>query len=131
VALTARPWRRRELLVDFPGALVRVGEQAGLVAFERNVAPLVGLNGDRLVGRPSFFQLDRVRKARARGLPLRIIAHEDVLVLRRLDPTAPALRTRSGQPQAPDGRSLSARGAATPSHRDRPCRRGCGRREQG
>jgi modification methylase len=53
------------------------------VPFERNVALLVGLNGDRLVGRPSFFQLDRVRKARARELPLRIIAHEDVLVLRR------------------------------------------------
>jgi modification methylase len=53
------------------------------VPFERNVALLVGLRGERLVGRPSFFQLDRVRKARARGLPLRIIAHEDVLVFRR------------------------------------------------
>ncbi len=130
VVLTARPWRRRELLVDFPGALVRVGEQAGLVAFERNVALLVGLRGERLVPRPSFFQLDMVRKARARGLPLRIIAHEDVLVLRRLDPTAPAARTRSGQPQAPDGQSASERGAATPSRRDRPRPRGSGRREQ-
>jgi modification methylase len=83
VVLTARPWRRRGLLVDFPGALVRAGEHAGLACFERNVALLVGLNGDRLVGRPSFFQLDRVRKARAAGLPLRVIAHEDVLVFRR------------------------------------------------
>jgi modification methylase len=83
LVLTTRPWRRRELLVDFPGALVRVGEQAGLVAFERKVALLVGLNGDRLIARLSFFQLDRVRRARARGLPLRIIAHEDVLVFRR------------------------------------------------
>ncbi len=83
VVLTARPWRRRGLLVDFPGALVRAGEDAGLACFERNVALLVGLNGDRLVGRPSFFQLDRVRKARATGLPLRVIAHEDVLVFRR------------------------------------------------
>ncbi len=65
------------------GNLVNAGERAGLVCFERNVALLVGLNGDRLVGRPSFFQLDRVRKARAAGLPLRVIAHEDVLVLRR------------------------------------------------
>jgi SAM-dependent methyltransferase len=88
VVLTARPWRRRGLLVDFPGALVRAGERAGLVAFERNVALLVGLNGDRLVGRPSFFQLDRVRKARASGVPLRVIAHEDVLVFRR-PPNAP------------------------------------------
>jgi modification methylase len=83
VVLTVRPWRRQGLLVDFPGALVGAGERAGLVAFERNVALLVGLNGDRLVGRPSFFQLDRVRKARAQGVPLRLIAHEDVLVFRR------------------------------------------------
>jgi modification methylase len=129
VVLTARPWRRRELLVDFPGELGRVGEQAGLVRFERNVALLVGLRGDRLVGRPSFFQLDRVRKARARGLPLRIIAHEDVLVLRR--PAAPASRTPSGQPGAPDGRPASERGVAPPSHRDRTRPRGGGQRGQG
>src|SRR6266508_5098243 len=43
LTLTARPWRRREELVDFPGALTRLAEQAGLVAFERNAALLVGL----------------------------------------------------------------------------------------
>jgi modification methylase len=128
VVLTARPWRRRELLVDFPSALVRLGEQAGLVAFERNAALLVGLNGDRLVGRPSFFQLDRVRKARARGLPLRIIAHEDVLVLRRL--LGPTPRTPSGPPQVPGGHPASERSAATPAHRERTRRRCSGRREQ-
>jgi len=82
MVLTARPWRRRGLLVDFPGALVRAGERAGLACFERHAALLVGLQEDRLVGRPSFFQLDRVRKARAQGVPLRVIAHEDVLILR-------------------------------------------------
>jgi SAM-dependent methyltransferase len=83
VVLTARPYRHRERLVDLPGQLTQVAEAAGLVLYERNAALLVGLRGDRLVPRPSFFQLDRVRKARARGLPLRIIAHEDVLVFRR------------------------------------------------
>jgi SAM-dependent methyltransferase len=83
VVLTARPWRRQGLLVDFPGQLTRAAEAAGLVAYERNVALLVGLREDRLVPRPSFFQLDRVRKARARGQPLRIIAHEDILAFRR------------------------------------------------
>jgi modification methylase len=83
VVLTARPWRRQGLLVDFPGQLTRAAEAAGLVLYERNVALLVGLRDDRLVPRPSFFQLDRVRKARARGMPLRVIAHEDVLVFRR------------------------------------------------
>jgi modification methylase len=88
LVLTARPYRHRDLLVDLPGQLTRVAEAAGLVLYERNAALLVGLRGDRLVPRPSFFQLDRVRKARARGLPLRIIAHEDVLVFRR--PPTPA-----------------------------------------
>jgi tRNA G10 N-methylase Trm11 len=83
LVLTARPYRHRDQLVDLPGQLTQVAEAAGLVLFERNAALLVGLRGDRLVPRPSFFQLDRVRKARARGLPLRIIAHEDVLVFRR------------------------------------------------
>jgi modification methylase len=85
VVLTARPYRHRERLVDLPGELTRVAEAAGLVLYERNAALLVGLRGDRLVPRPSFFQLDRVRKARARGLPLQIIAHEDVLVFRKVE----------------------------------------------
>jgi modification methylase len=83
LVLTARPYRHRERLMDLPGQLTQVAEAAGLVLFERNAALLVGLRGDRLVPRPSFFQLDRVRKARTRGVPLRIIAHEDVLVFRR------------------------------------------------
>jgi hypothetical protein len=83
LVLTARPYRNHDQLVDLPGQLTRVAEAAGLVLFERNAALLVGLREHRLVPRPSFFQLDRVRKARARGLPLRIIAHEDVLVFRR------------------------------------------------
>jgi modification methylase len=87
VVLTARPWRCDGVLVDFPGALDRIGEQAGLVPFERNVALLCGLRDTRLVPRPSFFQLDHVRKARRRGEPLRVIAHEDVMVLRA--PTTP------------------------------------------
>jgi modification methylase len=88
LVLTARPYRHHDRLVDLPGQLTRVAEAAGLVLFERNAALLVGLREDRLVPRPSFFQLDRVRKARAHGLPLRIIAHEDVLVFRR--PLSPA-----------------------------------------
>jgi tRNA G10 N-methylase Trm11 len=83
LVLTARPYRHRDLLIDLPGQLTQIAEAAGLVLFERNAALLVGLRQDRLVPRPSFFQLHRVRKARARGLPIRIIAHEDILVFRR------------------------------------------------
>jgi hypothetical protein len=82
LVLTARPYRHREQLVDLPGQLTQIAEATGLVLYERNAALLVGLREDRLVPRSSFFQLDRVRKARAHGLPLRVIAHEDVLAFR-------------------------------------------------
>jgi hypothetical protein len=83
LVLTARPYRHRDHLVDLPGQLTQVAEATGLMLYERNAALLVGLREDRLVPRPSFFQLNQVRKARAHGLLLRIIAHEDVLVFRR------------------------------------------------
>ncbi len=82
VAMTVRPWWSAGELVDLPGALVRVGEDAGLVLFERNVALLAGLRGDHLVPRTSFFALDQARRARARGLPRSVIAHEDLLAFR-------------------------------------------------
>jgi SAM-dependent methyltransferase len=83
VAVTVRPFRRDGELVDLPTAVLAAGERAGLVPYERNVALLVGLRGDRLVPRTSFFQLEHVRRARARGCPLHVIAHEDVIVFRR------------------------------------------------
>jgi hypothetical protein len=80
VVVTARPWRRGGVLFDFPGALEQAAGQAGLVLVERAVALLAGLRDERLVPRASFFALDNARKARAAGLPVHVIAHEDVLV---------------------------------------------------
>ena len=80
VVITTRPWRQRGELVDFPGAVLAAGTAAGLIPAERCVALLAGLRGQHLVARPSFFQLDNVRKARARGEPWHLIVHEDVLV---------------------------------------------------
>jgi modification methylase len=82
VAMTVRPYWSNGRLVDLPGALVRVGEAAGLVLYERNVALLAALRDDRLVPRCSFFALEQVRKARAKGVPRQVIAHEDLLVFR-------------------------------------------------
>jgi hypothetical protein len=81
--MTARPWRRNGVLIDLPGALVRLAEDAGLRLIERNVALLAAVRDGRLVPRASFFQLKDVRAARARGVPHHIIAHEDVLVFGR------------------------------------------------
>ncbi|HVA59693.1 MAG TPA: DNA methyltransferase [Mycobacteriales bacterium] len=83
VAMTVRPYWRAGELVDLPGLLARVGEDAGLVLYERNVALLAGLRDDALVPRVSFFALDQVRRARANGLPRQVVGHEDVVVWRR------------------------------------------------
>jgi modification methylase len=80
VVVTARPWRHRGELVDLPAAVLAAGQAAGLVPAARCVALLGGLRGGKLIPRPSFFQLDNIRKARARGEPWQLIVHEDVLV---------------------------------------------------
>jgi hypothetical protein len=82
VVVTARPWRKHGQLVDLPSAVLRAGLRAGLVPTERCVALLAAVRDGQLVARPSFFQLQAVRKARAAGTPLHLIAHEDVLVFR-------------------------------------------------
>ncbi|WP_442934989.1 DNA methyltransferase [Micromonospora sp. CPCC 205558] len=80
VVVTARPWRKRGELVDLPSAVIAAGLRAGLVPTERCVALLAAVRHGRLVARPSFFQLQQVRKARSSGVPMHLIAHEDVLI---------------------------------------------------
>ncbi|MFC3454347.1 DNA methyltransferase [Amycolatopsis speibonae] len=83
VAITARPWREHMELIDLPSQIVACGRAAGLVPVERCVALLARVADRDLVARGSFFQRDFIRKQRAQGLPLHLIAHEDVIVLRR------------------------------------------------
>ena len=62
----------------------RQGDGAGLGrcrAAGSAIALLSAMRDGRLVARPSFFQLLQVRKARTLGVPMHLIAHEDVLVL--------------------------------------------------
>lgn len=87
VAVTARPIRRNGHLLDVPSVVVTAGINAGLTPIERCVALLAALRDGQLVARPSFFQLQQLRKARQAGIPLQLIAHEDVLVLRADPPT--------------------------------------------
>ncbi|MFD6662480.1 TRM11 family SAM-dependent methyltransferase [Micromonospora chalcea] len=80
VVVTARPWRKHGELVDLPSAVIGAGIRAGLTPVDRCVALLAAIRDGGLVARPSFFQLQAVRKARAAGTPMHLIAHEDVLV---------------------------------------------------
>lgn len=81
VVVTVRPWRKHGDLVDLPSGVIAAGVQAGLVPLERCVALLAAVRDGHLVARPSFFQLQQVRKARTAGVPMHLIAHEDVIIL--------------------------------------------------
>ena len=81
IAVTARPWRERGELVDLPSEVIAAGQRAGLIPLERCVALLAGIRDGELIARPSFFQLNNVRKKRAEGHPHAVIAHEDVIIL--------------------------------------------------
>jgi len=96
--ITARPWRHHGELVDLPSAVIAAAGPAGLTPIERCVALLAGLKGASLVARPSFFQLDNTRKARARGEPWHLIAHEDVLVFRASQNAVSSARPKEPQP---------------------------------
>ena len=84
IAITIRPWREHAELIDLPAQILACGRQAGLIPVERCVALLARAAEHDLVGRGSFFQRDFIRKQRDAGLPLHLIAHEDVLVFRTL-----------------------------------------------
>jgi modification methylase len=83
VAITTRPFRHEGQLIDFPSLTLDAAVAAGLEPVQRCVALLAGIRDGRLVPRSSFFQLDYIRKLRDRGVPAWVIAHEDVLILRR------------------------------------------------
>ncbi|GAA2975985.1 TRM11 family SAM-dependent methyltransferase [Actinokineospora diospyrosa] len=103
IAITIRPWREHSELIDLPAQILACGVAAGLIPVERNVALLARAAETDFVARGSFFQRDFIRKQREAGLPLHLIAHEDVLVFRtaltNTDDTATADRT--GDVQAP------------------------------
>jgi DNA modification methylase len=82
IAITIRPWREHAELIDLPSQILTCGRAAGLIPVERNVALLARAAETDLVARGSFFQRDFIRKQREAGLPLHLIAHEDVLVFR-------------------------------------------------
>jgi hypothetical protein len=82
IAITIRPWREHAELIDLPSQILACGRHAGLIPVERCVALLARAAEPDLVARGSFFQRDFIRKQREAGLPLHLIAHEDVLVLR-------------------------------------------------
>ena len=87
VVITVRPWREHAELIDLPAQIQACARAAGLVPVERCVALLGRVTGaGGFVARGSFFQRDFIHRQRARGLPLHVIAHEDVIVAQAPSP---------------------------------------------
>ena len=90
VVITVRPWREHGELIDLPTQIMTCAEHAGLVVTERAVA-LLGRVTDTgaFVARGSFFQRDYITKQRRAGLPLHLLAHEDVILAVKPPPNTP------------------------------------------
>ena len=78
VVITTRAFRRNHQLLDFPSLVLQAAQAAGLQPVQRCVALLAGLRNGGLVTRASFFQQQNTAQSRRDGLPLSLIAHEDV-----------------------------------------------------
>jgi SAM-dependent methyltransferase len=123
VAITVRPWREHAELIDLPAQVLACGARAGLVPVERCVALLARAAESDLVARGSFFQRDFIRKQRDAGLPMHLIAHEDVLIFRAphhpgssgigtaAQESRPILSTRARYAENPSGASGAPRQA--------------------
>ncbi|MFD5089894.1 TRM11 family SAM-dependent methyltransferase [Amycolatopsis thailandensis] len=109
IAITVRPWREHSELIDLPSQIIACGHAAGLVPVERCVALLARVADRELVARGSFFQRDFIRKQREQGLPLHLIAHEDVIVLAKpLVPSGTSSSASSGEgPAVTSDRAVS------------------------
>lgn len=113
VVITVRPWREHAELIDLPAQIEACGRAAGLIPVERCVALLGRITETGgFVARGSFFQRDFIRRQRARGLPLHVIAHEDVVILAR-----PGSPRDSEEPKGPHEEYGSA--SRDESQRDR------------
>ena len=102
VVITVRPWREHGELIDLPTQIMTCAEHAGLVVTERAVA-LLGRVTDTggFVARGSFFQRDYITKQRRAGLPLHLLAHEDVILAIKPPPAdTPGAATTASAPRS-------------------------------
>jgi SAM-dependent methyltransferase len=88
-------------LHNVAGTTIALCENAGLWYWQHVIALHATVRENELIGRPSFWQRTHTSRARERGEPVALVAHEDVLVFRK-PPTPDA-----GQPHTVEQWSLS------------------------
>jgi modification methylase len=81
VTVTRNP-RPQGRLFDVAATTVQLAQQAGLVYLQHVIALHAAIRDGRLIARPSLRQRTNTRNARARGVPVHLPVHEDVLVFR-------------------------------------------------
>ena len=77
--------RSRGRLLDLASITIQLAHGVGFGYLQHNIALHAAVRDGELVARPSFWQLDQTLRARRAGIPLHLIAHEDVLVFRKDD----------------------------------------------
>ncbi len=81
-----RPHRLQDgTFVDVAAALSAAAEGNGLVVTDRCVALTAKLRRDRVVPRASIVERETADRMRAAGIPIALVAHRTVLVMRALD----------------------------------------------
>jgi DNA modification methylase len=80
-------------LRNLSGETIALCEDTGLLYWQRIIGLLATLRDSELVMRPSFWQMLYTRRRRALGDRTHVVAHEDVLVLRKPPRAAAAART--------------------------------------
>jgi hypothetical protein len=84
VAITCRPVRRKpDDFVDLPGELQAIAQTVGLQPVQRCAAMLAAVRDGQIIHRANMFGLMAVRKTRAEGVPVHLVAHEDVLIFKK------------------------------------------------
>jgi DNA modification methylase len=94
--LVTRNMRANGALRNITGDTIRLCEHAGLVYQQHIVALLATIRDSQIVPRPSFWQLTHARRSLAKGEPIQLACHEDVLVFRK-----PESRLSSGNLKKP------------------------------
>jgi hypothetical protein len=69
--------------LDLAEAAVRLARTAGFTYLQHVVALLCAVRDGELVALPSPCDLTEIRRARTEGLPVHLVAHENVLVFRK------------------------------------------------
>ena len=72
--------RHRGQLIDLASITIELAGGAGFGYLQHNIALHAGVRHGALISRPSFWQLNQTERARRSGIPLHLVAHEDVLV---------------------------------------------------